>query len=91
MSQHPKAQKCLFAAHLQRYSYVGNIAMKMAFSVLQKKPRLVNETGRGLRGDEEKQDSVVLCALFFDKFNKQLQVFRIHIGQNTVAKVEHMA
>ena len=33
---------------------------------------------------------VVLSALLLDKFNKKLQVFRIHIRQNTVAEVENV-
>ncbi len=34
---------------------------------------------------------MVLGALFLDEFDEQFQVFRLHIGQNTVAEIENMA
>ena len=59
-------------------------------STPQKKLRLMQHIRRSQEAIK-KGRLVVLGALFLDKFDKQFQVFRIHIGQDTVAEVKYVA
>ena len=64
--------------------------IKNVIATLQKKFRPMQNIRRNQKA-LKKRGLVVLGALFLDKFNEQFQVFRIHIRQNTVTKVENVA
>jgi len=55
-----------------------------------KKRRLMQKHKATFQRDEKEKRLVVLSALLFNKFDKQLEVFRIHVGQNAMTEIENM-